>query len=60
MQQDLDKDDYIPDGYRKASAKEVHALTLLEGEERRRRDAVRGKKLAEMGFEMEHAGEVLF
>jgi len=57
---DLDKDDYIPEPFRKASAQEVHALSVAQAAERKRMDKVRVKKLGEQGFEVEHAGEILF
>ncbi|KAI4181571.1 MAG: hypothetical protein LQ346_006739 [Caloplaca aetnensis] len=57
---DLDKDDYIPEPYRKASAEEVHALTIRKTQASRRADKVRRSKLQELGFEAEHNGEILF
>ncbi|KAL9122763.1 MAG: hypothetical protein Q9187_000680 [Circinaria calcarea] len=58
--QDLDKDDYIPDSFRKASPEEVHALTVRQAADRKRGDKVRQSKLQELGFEVEHTGEILF
>ncbi|KAL8941079.1 MAG: hypothetical protein Q9216_002450 [Gyalolechia sp. 2 TL-2023] len=57
---DLDKDDYIPEPFRKASAEEVHALTVKKNQTTKRSDKVRQAKLQELGFEAEHSGEVLF
>ncbi|KAL8760888.1 MAG: hypothetical protein Q9184_002953 [Pyrenodesmia sp. 2 TL-2023] len=57
---DLDKDDYIPEPYRKASAEEVHALTVRKSQASKRADKVRRTKLQELGFEAEHNGEILF
>lgn len=57
---DLDKDDYIPDPFRKASAEEVHALTVKKSQAMKRSDKVRQARLQELGFEAEHSGEVLF
>ncbi|MCJ1301236.1 SM-like, degradation of cytoplasmic mRNAs and positively regulates transcription initiation [Hypocenomyce scalaris] len=56
---DLDKDDYIPEPYRKASAEEVHALSVKESQDRKRLDKVKQAKLQELGFEVEHTGEIL-
>ena len=60
MDQDLDKDDYVPEPFRKASAEEVHTLSLRQASERKRSDKIRQTKLQELGFEVEHTGEVLF
>jgi len=56
---DLDKDDYIPEPYRKASAEEVHALSVKEAQDRKKSDKIRHTKLQELGFDVEHNGEVL-
>ncbi|CAF9926995.1 MAG: SM-like, degradation of cytoplasmic mRNAs and positively regulates transcription initiation [Heterodermia speciosa] len=56
---DLDKDDYIPEPYRKASPEEVHQLHLKEMQESKRSDKTRQSKLKELGFEVEHNGEIL-
>ncbi|KAL8825911.1 MAG: hypothetical protein Q9170_007609 [Blastenia crenularia] len=58
--QDLDKDDYIPEPFRKTSAEEVHALNVKKNQTVKRSDKVRQAKLQELGFEAEHSGEVLF
>lgn len=58
--QDLDKDDYIPEPYRKASAEEVHAVVVRKNQLSKRSDKVKQMKLQELGFEAEHSGEVLF
>lgn len=60
LEQDLDKDDYIPENYREASAEEVHHLTKEQMNTRKRSEKIRIKKLGALGFEVEHAGEVLF
>ena len=59
-QQDLDKDDYIPEPYRKASPEEVHALTVRKNRYTKRTDKIRQAKLQALGFEAEHSGEVLY
>ena len=56
---DLDKDDYIPEPYRKASAEEVHALHKEELQNRKHSDKTKQKKLQELGFEVEHTGEII-
>lgn len=58
--QDLDKDDYIPEPFQKVSAEEVHALVVQEKEEKKKSDKIKAKKLQKLGFEPEHAGEVIF
>jgi len=57
---DLDRDDYIPAPYRRASPEEVHALAKQQIVTRKRNEKVRIKRLGDLGFEVEHAGEVLF
>ncbi|KAL8797134.1 MAG: hypothetical protein Q9195_000601 [Heterodermia aff. obscurata] len=57
--QDLDKDDYIPEPYRKASPEEVHQLHLKEMQESKSSEKTRQSKLKELGFEVEHNGEIL-
>ena len=57
--QDLDKDDYIPEPYRKATAEEVHALHKKELQTRKHWDRVKQRKLQELGFEVEHTGEII-
>lgn len=57
---DLDKDDYIPEPYRKVSPEEVHALSVKVNKEKKQTDKVRAKKLQKLGFEVEHSGEILF
>lgn len=57
---DLDKDDYIPEPYRKVSPEEVHALTIKVNHEKKQTDKAREKKLQKLGFEVEHSGEILF
>ncbi|KAL8848048.1 MAG: hypothetical protein Q9221_006908 [Calogaya cf. arnoldii] len=59
-EQDLDKDDYIPEPYRKVSPEEVHALTMRKNQSTKRSDKVRQAKLQALGFEAEHSGEILF
>ena len=56
---DLDKDDYIPEPYRKATAEEVHALFVQKAQDKKRSDKVKQAKLQELGFEVEHTGEIL-
>ncbi len=58
--QDLDKDDYVPEPYRKASSMEVEALSFKESQDRKRSEKKKQTKLQELGFEVEHAGETLF
>ncbi|KAL8802504.1 MAG: hypothetical protein Q9223_006624 [Gallowayella weberi] len=57
---DLDKDDYIPEPFRKASPEEVHALTVRKNQDNKQSDKIRQAKLQALGFEAEHSGEVLF
>lgn len=57
--QDLDRDDVVPGHLRKAPAEEVHALFVREARERKHGDRVREARLRELGFEVEHAGEIL-
>ncbi|KAL6717439.1 hypothetical protein ACLMJK_005354 [Lecanora helva] len=57
---DLDKDEYVPAPFQKVSAEEIHALRVGEQKEEERSAKVRAKKLKQLGFEAEHAGEVLF
>ncbi|KAL8867877.1 MAG: hypothetical protein Q9174_005374 [Haloplaca sp. 1 TL-2023] len=58
--QDLDKDDFIPEPFRKASPEEVHALTVKKNHANKRGDKLRQARLQALGFEAEHSGEVLF
>lgn len=58
--QDLDKDDYIPEPFRKVSAEEVHALMVEEQKEKKKKEKIRAKKLHRLGFDIEHSGEILF
>ena len=58
--QDLDKDDFIPEPFRKASPEEVHALTVKKNQANKRGDKLRQARLQALGFEAEHSGEVLF
>ncbi|KAL9136902.1 MAG: hypothetical protein Q9175_001882 [Cornicularia normoerica] len=57
---DLDKDDYVPEPYRKVSPEQVHALIVKANNEKKQTDKVRAKKLQKLGFEVEHSGEILF
>ncbi|KZF20025.1 Sm-like ribonucleo protein [Xylona heveae TC161] len=57
---DLDKDDYIPEPFQEAPVAQVFALQKKEQEKRQKSHKFRKAKLAELGFEGEHAGEVLF
>jgi len=57
---DLDKDDYIPEPFRKASAEEVHSLSVARKAERKKGEKAKEKRLGELGFEVEHTGEVLY
>lgn len=59
MYQDLDKDDYVPEPYRKASPEEVHQLHVQEMQVRKQSDKTRQARLQELGFEVEHNGEIL-
>jgi U6 snRNA-associated Sm-like protein LSm1 len=54
---DLDKDDYIPEGYTQGPVEEVHRLA--KEEKRERRDKRKVGLLKGEGFEGENAGEVL-
>ncbi|MCJ1309113.1 SM-like, degradation of cytoplasmic mRNAs and positively regulates transcription initiation [Agyrium rufum] len=57
---DLDKDDYIPPGYTRASPEDVHAANKAQSSSRKSKDKAREKKLSDLGFEAEHSGEILF
>lgn len=57
--QDLDKEDRTPEPFRQASANEVHAASVQESRARKHSDKVRQSKLLELGFEVEHVGEIL-
>jgi len=57
--QDLDKEDRIPEPFRQASANEVHAASVQESRARKHSDKVRQSKLQQLGFEVEHTGEIL-
>jgi len=57
--QDLDKEDRIPEPFRQASASEVHAASVQESRAKKHSDKVRQSKLQELGFEVEHTGEIL-
>ncbi|MCJ1472078.1 SM-like, degradation of cytoplasmic mRNAs and positively regulates transcription initiation [Lambiella insularis] len=57
---DLDKDDYIPEPFRKASPEEVHALSVAQNVERKKGEKLKEKRLGELGFEVEHTGEILY
>ena len=59
-EQDLDKDDYIPEPFKQASPEEVHQLNNKFNEERRRKEKGKTRRLWEHGFEIEHSGEILF
>ena len=54
---DLDKDDDAPPGYEKAEAEVVHKLHKDKKIRDARRDRIRSKKLGDLGFEGENAGE---
>ena len=54
---DLDKDDYIPEPFELAPVEKVFALKKAEDQERKKLDKRKHKRLAEYGFEGEHAGE---
>lgn len=58
--QDLDKDDYVPQPFRKVDAEELHTMQSQQKQEIKETDKKRAKRLADLGFEMEHSGEVLF
>ena len=60
VQQDLDKDDYIPEPYQEASIETVHAMQKKEREEKKAKDKAKRGRLLAMGFEAEHSGEVIF
>lgn len=60
MIQDLDKDDYIPEQFRRVSPEEIHELDVTQKERRKKTDKMRAKKLQGLGFDAEHAGEILF
>lgn len=55
----MDKDDDAPPGYEKAEIEVVHKLAKEKKIKEAKRDKVRLKKLAELGFEGENTGEAL-
>ncbi|KAF2171224.1 hypothetical protein M409DRAFT_18341 [Zasmidium cellare ATCC 36951] len=57
---DLDKDDYVPDVFELAPVEKVYGLKKQEEQSRKTTDKSKQKKLAELGFEGEHSGEVIF
>ncbi|MCJ1237026.1 SM-like, degradation of cytoplasmic mRNAs and positively regulates transcription initiation [Varicellaria rhodocarpa] len=57
---DLDKDDYVPEPFRRADESEVKALFRQHIKDRKKKDKVQQAKLQELGFEAEHTGEILF
>ncbi|EME49309.1 hypothetical protein DOTSEDRAFT_68172 [Dothistroma septosporum NZE10] len=57
---DLDKDDYVPPAFELAAVEKVFALKKQENQDRKKTDKSKQKKLAEFGFEGEHAGEIVF
>lgn len=59
MDQDLDKEDHVPEPYRKASPTEVHQLHVKEMQEKKQFNKARQSKLQDLGFEVEHNGEIL-
>jgi U6 snRNA-associated Sm-like protein LSm1 len=56
---DLDKDDDPPPGYERAEIEVVHKLSKDKKAKDARHDRNRLRKLAELGFEGENAGEAL-
>lgn len=56
----MDKDDYVPPPFEVAPIEKVFALKKQEEQDRKKTDKTRQKKLAALGFEGEHAGEVIF
>lgn len=56
---DLDKDDDAPAGYERAEVEVVKKLAKEVKEKDAKREKIRLKKLAELGFEGENAGEIL-
>lgn len=56
---DLDKDDDAPAGYERAEVEVVKKLAKEVKEKNAKREKIRLKKLAELGFEGENAGEIL-
>jgi U6 snRNA-associated Sm-like protein LSm1 len=59
MAQDLDKDDYVPEPYQEAPVELVLSIQKKEQEEKAKKDKRRLEKLHDLGFDGEHAGEVL-
>jgi U6 snRNA-associated Sm-like protein LSm1 len=56
---DLDKDDDEPPGYEKADVETVHRLQTERKQREARREKVVKRRLGELGFEGENAGEAL-
>ncbi|ELQ34457.1 hypothetical protein OOU_Y34scaffold00765g3 [Pyricularia oryzae Y34] len=57
---DLDKDDDPPAGYDKAELQVVESLLKARKAEDKAKEKSRLKKLASLGFEGEHSGEIIF
>lgn len=57
--QDLDKDDYVPAPYQLAPVEKVFALKKAQEAERKVVEKRKHRRLAEYGFEGEHAGEAI-
>ncbi|KAG8531105.1 uncharacterized protein KY384_004462 [Bacidia gigantensis] len=56
---DLDKDDHVPESYRQVSEDEAKESQKQEQEDGKREEKSKARKLARLGFEAEHAGEML-
>jgi U6 snRNA-associated Sm-like protein LSm1 len=50
---DLDKDDYIPEGFEKADIETVHKLAKEDRAKKAKKEKARQKKLFNLGFEGE-------
>lgn len=57
--QDLDREDDIPEPWREGELAMVIELQKREKEASKRIDAIKFRKLKELGFDGENAGEVL-
>lgn len=57
---DLDKDDHIPEPFRRVTEEEAHEMEKRERTDREKKGQVQAKELQKLGFEIEHVGETLF
>jgi U6 snRNA-associated Sm-like protein LSm1 len=59
LQQDLDKEDHVPEPYQLGSIDQVFDLHKQEQIAKKQQEKKKHKKLAAFGFEAEHSGEAI-